>query len=215
MANHGMNESTQKRQIQRFLKGNDKRDIDAFCIYQWIERCHFQEWWEMAIELSPYITPGSLNTDYQKRLDFILKDCRIKQDASNKKATWVGTGEPRDNRISHPTRKIIRNVDSPTGLHPTGSVGFENASKETLRQIYSVLYYLGKRYDFVDAVHHTKDKFNITYQAVDDKCARRFAGTVEIFQRWYRNGEILQRLRDHFHLSYHDYKIFEELLIKK
>jgi len=176
-----MNEATQKRRIQRFLKGNDKRDIDAFCIYQWIERCHIQEWWEMAIELSPYITPGSLNTDYQKRLDFTLKDCRIKQDASNKKTTW----------------------------------GFENTSKETLRQIYSVLYYLGKRYDFVDAVHHTKDKFNITYQTVDDKCARRFAGTVEVFQRWYRNGEILQRLRDHFHLSSHDYKIFEELLTKK
>lgn len=215
MADHGMNESTQKRQIQRFLKGNDKRDIDAFCIYQWIERCHIQEWWEMAVELSPYITPGALNTDYQKRLDFILKDCRIKQDASSKKATWAGTSEPRDNRIPLPTRKIIRNIDSPSGLHPSGSVAFENASKETLRQIYSVLYYMGKKYDFVAAVHHTKDEFNITYQTVDDKCARRFAGTVDIFQRWYRNGEILQRLNNHFHLSHHDYKIFKELLTKK
>ena len=72
-----------------------------------------------------------------------------------------------------------------------------------------------KDYSFVGSAHKTKDKFDITYQTVSDACARRFSGTVEIFQRWYRNGEILQRLNNHFHLSHHDYKIFEELLTKK
>jgi hypothetical protein len=211
-----MNETTQKRQIQRFLNGNDKRDIDAFCIYQWIERCHFQEWWEMAIELAPHITPGSLNSDYQKKLDFIFQDCRIKQDMLNGGETFVDPIIPRGVTPRHPTRKIIRDPGIPSGSHPSiEELRFDNDAKQTLRQIYTVLYYMGKRCDFVDAVRHTKDIFKITYQAVDDKCARRFAGTVEIFQRWYRNGEILQRLRDHFHLSYNDIKIFEKLLSKK
>ena len=211
-----MNEYTQKRQIQRFLKGNDKRDIDTFCIYQWIERCHNQEWWEIAIELSQYITPGSLNTDYQKRLNFILKDCRIKQDKINGEKALVDPIISRGVTPHHPTRKIIRDPGSSSESHPvTEELLFDNDAKETLRQIYSVCYYMIKNHYFVDAVNKTKDHFQVRYQTVDDKCARCFAGTVEIFQRWYHNGEILKRLRDHFHLSHHDYKIFEELLSKK
>jgi len=98
---------------------------------------------------------------------------------------------------------------------PGKSFHFDNEAKQTLRQIYSVLYYMQRNHDFVDAVRRTKDNFNIAYQSVDDKCARRFAGTVDMFQRWYRSGEILQRLKDHFHLNYHDCKNFEELLTSK
>ena len=76
-----MNESSQKRQIQRFLKGHDKRDIDAFCIYQWIERCHIQKWWEMGIALAAYMPPDTLENNYQKRLEFILNECRKNFDA--------------------------------------------------------------------------------------------------------------------------------------
>jgi len=72
-----------------------------------------------------------------------------------------------------------------------------------------------RNHDFVDAVRRTKDNFNITYQSVDDKCTRHFARTVEIFQRCYRSGEILQKLKDHFHLNNHDYKMFEDLLTNK
>lgn len=207
-----MNESSQKRQIQRFLTGHDKRDIDAFCIYQWIERCHIQKWWGLAIELSPYIKPGTLQTDYQKRLDFILRDCRNNEDKQH--------GDRRDQQESsltarRPVRKIIRGPGSPSGSNPFSTIQFDNDAKQTLREIYSVLYYMQKNNDFVDAVRHTKDNFNITYQAVDDKCARRFAGTVDVFQRWYVTGEVLQKLRNHFHLSHHDYEIFEEMLTKK
>ncbi len=207
-----MNESSQKRQIQRFLRGHDKRDIDAFCIYQWIERCHIQEWWRMAIELSPHITPGALQTDYQKRLDFILRDCRNKED-EQRRDRWDQQESSLNAR--YPIRKIIRGPGSPSGSNPFGTLQFDNDAKQTLREIYSVLYYMQKNNDFVDAVRRTKDNFNITYQAVDDKCARRFAGTVDVFQRWYVTGEVLQKLRNHFHLSHHDYEIFKEMLTRK
>ena len=206
-----MNDSTQKRQIQRFLRGQDKRDIDAFSIYQWIERCHIQGWWEMAIELSPNIPPGSLNPEYQKRLEVLLKECRIKQGKPN--------GEKPDGPIiqpgrsdRRPVRKIVRGPESPRSNLPIEGPRFDNNSNRALLYIYSVLHYMEKKYSFVDSAHKTKDKFEITYQTVDDACARRFAGTVDIFQRWYRGSEILQRLKDHFHLSHHDYRIFEELL---
>jgi hypothetical protein len=216
MANHGMNESTQKRQIQRFLKGNDKRDIDAFSIYQWIERCHIQEWWQLAIELSTYITPSSLNIDYQKRLDFILKDCRNKREMLDGGKELVETIIVLNGLLRHPTRRLPSDSGSPSVSHLSREeLHFDNHAKETLRQIYSVLYYMKRNHDFVDAVKRTKDQFHVRYQTVDDKCARRFAGTVEIFQRWYRNGEILQRLRDHFHLTYRDYSLFETLLGRK
>jgi len=210
-----MNESTQKRQIQRFLNGNDKRDVDAFSIYQWIERCQNNEWWDMAIKLSSYITPGVLSTDYQRRLDFILKDCRLKQDNLYK----VKQYDPIPNPLlanRKPVRKIIRDSKSSSGSYKSNEgIPFENDAKETLRQIYSVLYYMTKNYDFAAAVSRTKDKFQVLHQTVDDKCGRRFAGNVEVFQRWYRNGEILQKLKSYFHLSYHDYKIFEEMLTRK
>ncbi|MDO8722808.1 MAG: hypothetical protein Q7J31_11405 [Syntrophales bacterium] len=211
-----MDSESQKRKIRRFLKGSIKDGLDAFCIYQWIERCHYQEWWEMGVALGSQIQLNSLNKDYQKRLEFILKDCRIKQDMLNGRETLVDPIIPRGVTPRHPIRKIIRDPGSPSVPHPSmGELRFDNDAKKTLRQIYSVLYYLGKRYDFVDAVHRTKDMFHVRYQTVDAKCAHSFAGTVDIFQRWYQNGEILQRLRDHFHLSYNDIKIFEKLLSKK
>jgi len=64
----------QKREIERFLKGNYVKDIDPFQVYQWIERCHFHHWWHLGISLSGHIMPNSLNADYQKRLDFLLKE---------------------------------------------------------------------------------------------------------------------------------------------
>jgi hypothetical protein len=76
-----MNDSTQKRQIQRFLRGQDKRDIDAFSIYQWIERCHIQGWWGLGIALASNLPPNSLDQNYQKRLEFLLNECRKNVDA--------------------------------------------------------------------------------------------------------------------------------------
>jgi hypothetical protein len=79
-----MDDKSQKRKILRFLKGSIKDGIDAFCIYQWIERCHYQEWWEMGVALGSHIQPSSLNKDYQKRFEFILSECRHNKDLEKK-----------------------------------------------------------------------------------------------------------------------------------
>jgi hypothetical protein len=209
-----MNESQYKYQIQRFLRGQDKRDLDAFHIYQWIERCHIQGWWKMALGLSSSVPPGSLTPEYQKRLEVLLKECRIKQEDPNEVRS-NGPIPQRPGTDRRPIRKVISLQGPPRPKPPIDGPLFDNNSKMALLYIYSVLHYLEKKYSFVDSAHKTKDKFEITYQTVDDACARRFAGTVEIFQRWYRGGEILQRLKSHFHLSRHDCQIFDELLTSK
>jgi len=209
-----MNEFQYKSQIQRFLRGQDKRDLDAFHIYQWIERCHIQGWWKMAVELSSSIPPGSLTPEYQKRLEVLLKECRIKQDDQDDVKS-DGPIPQHPGAVRRPARRVIRHPGPPCPKPPIDGPLFDNSSYRALLYIYSVLHYLEKKYSFVDSAHKTKDKFEITYQTVDDACARRFAGTVEIFQRWYSGGEILQRLKNHFRLSRHDCQIFEELLTNK
>jgi hypothetical protein len=71
-----MNRDSQKRKISRFLEGKGKKDLDAFCIYQWIDRCHYEGWWDICVNLGNYIPPNSLNYHYHKRLDFLLDQCR-------------------------------------------------------------------------------------------------------------------------------------------
>lgn len=73
-----MNKDFEKKRILRFLKGQGKRTVDAFGIYQWIERCHFHAWWDLGHALGSHIPPGSLNQDYHRRLDYFLSDCRSK-----------------------------------------------------------------------------------------------------------------------------------------
>jgi hypothetical protein len=79
-----MDGESQKRKIRRYLKGSIKDGIDPFCIYQWIERCHYQEWWEMGVALGSHMQPNSLNKDYEKRLEFILSECRRNNNLENK-----------------------------------------------------------------------------------------------------------------------------------
>ena len=71
-----MNKEKQKRRIIRFLQGRGPRDVDTFCVYQWIERCHFEEWWDLALSLGQSVPPNSLSRDYHKRLDYLLSECR-------------------------------------------------------------------------------------------------------------------------------------------
>ena len=71
-----MNKATQRTKINQFLRGKKKIEVDAFGIYQWIECCHFHGWWENAIQLSSFLPPNSLNPEYHKRLDYLLKECR-------------------------------------------------------------------------------------------------------------------------------------------
>ncbi len=69
-------ELRQKREIERFIKGDYIKDVDAFQIYQWIERCHFHRWWHLAVSLSNHLMPNWFDEDYQKRVDFLIRDCR-------------------------------------------------------------------------------------------------------------------------------------------
>jgi hypothetical protein len=71
-----MNEESQRRKILRFLKGKPSKDVDAFCLYQWVERCHYHGWWDLGVSLGSYIPPNSLSDHYYQRINFLLKECR-------------------------------------------------------------------------------------------------------------------------------------------
>ena len=193
-----MNKDHQRRQIQHFLKGRIKKDTDTFCIYQWIERCHFHRWWDIGLALGSFVPPNSLDIHYHKRLDYLLSECRRNANTTSKQCM------PKNESLSH-------DPDLPEKL-PV----FENSSDETLRQIYCVLYFMKrKEQDFPTAVRSCMKALNVKdYQTVCDKCARRFAGTVDNFKKWFSQGEILHRLNTKFHLKPQDYRIFEELLAK-
>jgi hypothetical protein len=192
-----------RRQILSFLNGKGNRDIDTFSVYQWIERCHFEGWWELALSLTQNIPPNSLPQDYHKRLNYLLSDCR------NKLKTIVVP------QIS-PKKRYIRKAGNqiPDHRYHSIKIEFESSSRETLRQVYSVLFYM-KRYkaDFTSAVKSTMNALGVKdYQTVSDKCARRFAGTVDHFRMLYESGQILRELDRKFSLTPNDYAVFRELL---
>jgi len=192
-----MDKEYQRSQIQKFIKGKYKRDIDPFCIYQWVERCHFHGWWDTGLSLGPCIPPNSLDFHYYKRLEYLLSECRRNFNSTDK--------------------QYIPKIDSPieTKRPLNKSPIFENSSNETLRQIYYVLYFMLKKdQDFSMAVQSCMKLLNVKdYQTVCDKCARRFAGTVSNFKKWVSQREILQHLKNKFQLSPKDYRIFDELLV--
>jgi len=88
-----MNRESQKRKILRFLKGKGRKDLDAFCIYQWIDRCHFEGWWDLAVSLGSAIPPNSLGQDYHKRLEFLLNENR--KNLEDLKSEFVRLKTPR------------------------------------------------------------------------------------------------------------------------
>ncbi|MBC8466706.1 MAG: hypothetical protein H8D55_02595 [Deltaproteobacteria bacterium] len=192
-----------RRQIASFLNGKGNRNIDAFSVYQWIERCHFEGWWELALALTQNVPPNSLPQDYHKRLNYLLSECRTKLKAESKPQVT-------------PKRRYIRKtgIHIPDHRYHSNNVGFESRSGETLRQIYSVLFYM-KRYkaDFPSAVKSTMNTLGVKdYQTVCDKCARRFAGTADHFRLLYESGQILRELDKKFGLSPNDYMLFKDIL---
>jgi len=73
-----MNENRQKIQIIRFLKQKKNKNVDVFCLYQWIDRCYYQGWWDLGAQLASFIPFGSLNSEYQKRVNFLFSECKKK-----------------------------------------------------------------------------------------------------------------------------------------
>lgn len=110
-----MNQDHQRRQIQRFLKGRIKKDIDTFCIYQWIERCHFHGWWELGVRLGSSIPPNSLPQEYHKRVDYLLSECRSKL-----KEQFVEIKSPKSAK-SFTVPKSFWDVCQSLGIKPGGS----------------------------------------------------------------------------------------------
>ena len=196
-----MNKESQKRKILNFINKKTAKDIDAFCIYQWIERCHFEGWWVLALSLS--VPPNSLNQDYHKRLNYLLSECRHNLKKTREKTVF-------------PKRRYLRRspIEPPGKVYSLPDLNFENSKKETLRQIYSVIFYMKSNDpDFPNAVRWTMETLNVNdYQTVCDKCARRFAGTADSFKDWYVSGDILQKLDMKFGLSPNDFMIFKGLL---
>ena len=180
-----MNEESQRRKILRLLKGKGPKDVDAFCIYQWVERCHYQGWWNLGVKLGSHVPPNSLDTHYHKRLEYLLSECRLNSTGLDKQYV--------------PKIDSSIEVNRPLNKLPI----FENSSHETLRQIYCVLYFMQREeQDFSTAVRSSMKALNVKdYQTVCDKCARRFAGTVDNFKNWASSGEILQRVDKKFQLG--------------
>lgn len=67
-----MDREFQHRQIKNFLDGKYRRQVDSFCLYQWIDRCHFHGWWDLGLSLSSHVPPNSLTEDYHKRLEYLI-----------------------------------------------------------------------------------------------------------------------------------------------
>jgi hypothetical protein len=84
-----MNRDTRLRQIKRFLRGKDRNDVDAFGIYQWIDRCYYEGWWNLAVALGTVILPNALNESYFKRLEFLLAECRRQKDSVYEEPTSI------------------------------------------------------------------------------------------------------------------------------
>jgi hypothetical protein len=109
--------------------------------------------------------------------------------------------------VSNPTAK----KEASNFIH---NLYFESGLSIRLRQIYGVLYFMKKGCDFPEAAHLTLNIFPEVkdYQTISDKCARRFAGSVDVFIHWFKAGRILKELNAKFSLSDHDYSVFEKLL---
>ncbi|MBW7997000.1 MAG: hypothetical protein FVQ81_10630 [Candidatus Glassbacteria bacterium] len=94
------------------------------------------------------------------------------------------------------------------------SLWFQSRSRKGLRQIYAVIFYMKNGSTRLESVYKTARYFSVTYQTINDQLARarHFAGKVDTFERWYKSGELLDKLRRKFKLSDHDFEVFRTLL---
>lgn len=145
-----MNNEVQRRKIIRFLKGKGHKEIDAFCIYQWIDRCHYQGWWDFAVALGPAIPPNSLNQDYQKRIEFLLGQCR--NEISQRKDQFVAIGNTQDTRALPLPKAFIDIIDG-LGLKVEG----RGQSRIKLKYLSKRLLFL-ERMTFDDCVFYFTDR---------------------------------------------------------
>ena len=97
---------------------------------------------------------------------------------------------------------------------------FKDVKGDLLFCVYTVLYFLKRRYSWTMATEETAKLLSMTSGiAVARKCGKDFGGGpnkgggVEAFKSWFHNGKILDRLRERFpNLHDDDYNIFKDLL---
>jgi len=128
-----MNRESQKRDINRFLGGKGKNDLDAFCVYQWVDRCHYEGWWDLALELGTRIPPNSIGDDYQKRLEYLLGECR--KSLKSLKDDFIKVKQPGIQSEFMLPRSFLQSCEEIglliTGKHKSG-LQFELAGKKIL-----------------------------------------------------------------------------------
>lgn len=137
-----MSKEHQYHEIQRFLKGKYRKDIDAFDIYQWIDRCYFHGWWDLGVKLASSIPPNSLNQEYHKRLEFLLGECR-----SRSVGQFVELKSPKATKVFS-VPKPFWDVCDRLGITPGGS------SNRRLR-----LQYLGEKLILIETIKTDKCTF--------------------------------------------------------
>jgi len=148
-----MNSEVQLRIINRFLKGQARKEIDAFCIYQWIDRCHFEGWWDAAVALGSFIPPNSLNQDYQKRIEFLLGQCR--NEINQRKDQFVKIGNSQGTQ-AFPIPKVFIDMVEELGLELEG----HGQSRIKLK-------YLNKRLLFLEKISFETCTFYFTDRSCD------------------------------------------------
>lgn len=139
----------------------------------------------------------------------------------SKKGPIESTPEKPEKREPRPPRRkiILPSHVEETVIEDSQKISilqFESHLFTRLRHIYGVLYFMKQGFDFSSATHKTLKLFPEVqdYQTISDKCGRGFAGNVDTFITWFNTGQILNKLRDKFKLSDHDYNIFGRLFTK-
>ena len=94
------------------------------------------------------------------------------------------------------------------------SLRFTNRAKQSLLQIYAVLYFMKKGFDFPASVKFSLKFFPDArdYPTLADKCGRRFAGSIPQFVEWFESNDILNNLARKYSLSDYEYQSFKDLL---
>lgn len=130
-----MNSSGQKRKIKRFLRGILKKDIDVFCIYQWVERCHYEGWWHLATDLGSRIPPNSLMNDYQKRFEFLLRESA--EHYETQKASFIEEKKKLEKKIAAFRKKYkeikIDGLDEPALAKERHRINTRSRTSEKVR----------------------------------------------------------------------------------
>ena len=137
-----MNSADTLRQIHRFLKGKYRKEVDAFCIYQWVDRCYFHGWWDLGVKLTSSIPPNSLNPEYHKRLEYLFSECRNRLEQQ-----FVEIKSPKATKLFSLPKSFWK-VCEGLGIRPGGS------SNRRLK-----LEYLGEKVILIETIKSDKCTF--------------------------------------------------------